>query len=228
MGMARGVVLGPRGSSELPRSMGGGPHVDATDNIEETRCLTRRIPAPVFVLTPACALRPDKGWAFAVNGPGPWYGLMQLHPHITRSTADATPHRGVHQTLNFVHLQIPVSGASREGGGARGRSKMHANRKIPQSGRETRGQSPEPRRRLPFVSMREPKPRCGPHPHFATVKARESPPRSARARCQEPVRICLDPPSIPKQTTCTVSAPNSHIACPVRLVSRPVPSVLGR
>ena len=140
--------------------------MDATDNIEETRCLTRRIPAPVFVLTPACALRPDKGWAFAVNGPGPWYGLMQLHPHITRSTADATPHRGVHQTLNFVHLQIPVSGASREGGGARGRSKMHANRKIPQSGRETRGQSPEPRRRLPFVSMREPEPRCGPHPHF--------------------------------------------------------------
>ena len=132
-----GVVLGPRGSSELPRSMGGGPHVDATDNTEETRCLTRRIPAPVFVLTPACALRPDKGWAFAVNGPGPWYGLMQLHPHITRSTADATPHRGVHQTLNFVHLQIPVSGASREGGGARGRSKMHASRRFPQSGRET-------------------------------------------------------------------------------------------
>eukprot|EP00966_Prymnesium_polylepis_P287257 6635032-Prymnesium_polylepis.2 len=27
----------------------------------------------------------------AVNGPGPWYGLMHLHPHTTRSAADATP-----------------------------------------------------------------------------------------------------------------------------------------
>ena len=29
--------------------------------------------------------------AYAVIGPGPWYGLMQLHPHITRSRGRDAP-----------------------------------------------------------------------------------------------------------------------------------------
>jgi hypothetical protein len=104
-------------------------------------------------------------------------------------------------------------------------------RRFPQSGsRETRGRSPEPRRRLPFVSMREPKPEMRTSPHFPTGKqrkrAREKSPSFGSSALPEPVRICLDPPSIPMQTTCTVSASNSHIACPVRLVSCPAPSLL--
>ena len=58
--------------------------------------------------------------AYAVIGPGPWYGLMQLHPHITRSRGHDAPIEAYYQTLNFVHLQIPVSGASRAGSGAVG------------------------------------------------------------------------------------------------------------